>query len=84
MSKNQNRQEPDINQDKPGPKRIPNFMKYSGMAFQMGVIIWIGTFLGQKADAHFQTERPYLAAVGAFLGLFVAFYLTFKDLLRNK
>ncbi len=75
------------NQEKPAnntPKRIPNAMKYSGMAFQMGVIIWIGTFLGQKADAHFEMEGTYLAALGAFLGLFVAFYLTFKDLIQNK
>jgi apolipoprotein N-acyltransferase len=70
--------------DAKNPKRIPNVMKYSGMAFQMGIIIWIGTFLGQKADAYFQLETPYLAALGATLALFIALYTTFKDLLFNK
>lgn len=58
-------------------------MKYSGMAFQMGIIILIGTFLGKKLDAHFQMEKPYLTILFALLSIFAALYITLKDILRN-
>lgn len=87
MSNHQNQQAHKANNEKPDgspPRKVNDALKYSGMAFQMGIIIWIGTFLGQKADAHFQMESPYLAALGALIGLFAAFYLIFKDLLSKK
>ncbi|MEK7254276.1 MAG: AtpZ/AtpI family protein [Bacteroidota bacterium] len=56
-------------------------MQYAGMAFQMGILIAIGTFIGTRLDRHFQTERPYFAAAGAILFLFAAFYLTLKNLI---
>lgn len=88
MSKHQNQpehnSEPDRPDDKPKSSNPNIALKYSGMAFQMGIIIWIGTFLGQKADAYFELETPYLAALGALLGLVAAFYIIFKDLLKGN
>lgn len=51
------------------------------MAFQMAITIGIGVFVGQKLDERFQFEKPVLTATGALLGLFVAFYMTLKDLI---
>lgn len=62
-------------------KQVDAYLKYSGMAIQMGVIILIGTFAGQKLDACFQTERPYLTVLMALLSIFAALYLTLKDIL---
>ena len=59
-------------------------MKYSGMAFQIGIIILIGTFIGKKLDARFEMERPYLTIVFALISIFAALYLTLKDLLKEK
>ncbi|MFQ5446672.1 MAG: AtpZ/AtpI family protein [Saprospiraceae bacterium] len=59
-------------------------MKYTGMAFQMGVLLAIGAFLGKKLDHYFQTERPYWTAAGVIFFLMAALYLTFKDLLQEK
>ena len=63
--------------------RVRNYAKYSGMAFQMGIIILIGTFIGKKLDAYFQTERPYLTIFLALLSIFTALYVTLKDLIKK-
>lgn len=60
--------------------RLRDYAKYSGMAFQMGIIILVGTFLGKKLDEHFQLERPYLTVLLALLSISAALYLVLKDL----
>ncbi len=60
--------------------RLRDYAKYSGMAFQMGLIILAGTFLGKKLDEYFQMERPYLTVFFALLSIFAALYLVLKDL----
>ena len=59
-------------------------LKYMGMAFQMAIIIGLGTFIGKKLDEHFLTERPIFTILLALVFLFLAFYLTLKDLIINK
>ncbi len=58
-------------------------MQYAGMAFQMGILLAAGAFIGKKADQHFATERPYFTALFSILFLFTAFYKIFKDLLKG-
>lgn len=60
------------------------YLKYSGMAFQMGIIILVGTLIGKKLDAYFQTERPYLTVVLALLSISAALYITLKDLFTGN
>lgn len=72
---------------KPGssPKRQSiSYMNYAGMAFQMGILLATGAFVGRKLDHYFQTSRPYLTALSVVVFLLAAFYLTFKDLLRKE
>lgn len=56
------------------------FMQYSGMAMQMGIIIVVGVFAGQKLDAYFQTA-PYLLVGMALFSIFAALYTSLKDIL---
>lgn len=61
-----------------------SYMKYSGLAIQMGVIILIGVYGGMKLDEYFGTD-PILTAVLALLSTFAALYISLKDLfVRNK
>ncbi|MEM1214973.1 MAG: AtpZ/AtpI family protein [Bacteroidota bacterium] len=60
-------------------QRVQSYMKYSGMAFQMGIIILLGVFAGKKLDEYFQTE-PYLTVLLALLSIGAALYSTLKDL----
>lgn len=61
--------------------RPPNaFIRYSGMALQMGIIIALGVFGGQKLDEHFSTDSPIFTIVLSLIGVAAALYLTIKDL----
>ena len=76
----------DQDRDDAPRKQVDAYLKYSGMAIQMGVVILVGTLAGQKLDAYFQTGRPYLTVLFALLSIFAALYLTLKDILfqNNK
>ena len=60
------------------------YLKYSGMGIQLLVIIFIGTFIGQKLDAHFQVEKGYFTAALALLSTLGGLYLILKDLINEK
>ncbi len=83
MPKRGSRQKPD--QEEPrNRRRTQDYMKYSGMAIQMGVVILIGAYAGRRLDAYFQLDKPYLTVVMSLIAIFAALYLTLKDLLTNK
>ena len=73
-----------MSEKKPSNKRTTpasnHYMKYSGMAFQMGIIILLGALLGRKLDEKFATETPYFTVFCSLLSIFVALYITLKDL----
>lgn len=54
------------------------------MAFQMGIIILIGTFAGQQLDAYFQTKQPLWTVFLALASIFVALYVILKDIIRKS
>ena len=61
-----------------------NYMKYSGMAIQMGIIILIGTYAGVWLDEHFQTGTPWFTVALALLSIFAALYVVLKDLFSDQ
>jgi hypothetical protein len=60
------------------PESARAFAKYSGMAFQMGLIIVLGVLAGQKLDAWLNTGRA-LTLVCSLLAVFLAMYIPLKD-----
>lgn len=52
------------------------------MAFQMAIIILIGTFLGKKLDEYFQFEQQIMTVVFALFSIFAALYLSLKDFFK--
>ncbi len=40
-------------------KKLNPALKYSGMAVQMAITIFIAIYLGKWVDNYFQTEKPY-------------------------
>lgn len=65
-------------------KGAQNYMKYSGMAIQMGVIILVGTYAGIWLDKRMQTETPWFTVGLSLLSIFAALYVSLKDLFTNK
>ncbi|MEM7101601.1 MAG: AtpZ/AtpI family protein [Bacteroidota bacterium] len=56
-----------------------SLLRYSGLAFQLAVTIFLGTFAGRKLDNFLELETHYLTILGAFIGAVAAFYYLTKD-----
>jgi len=60
-------------------KQVNSYVRYTGLFFQMFVIIgafaWAGTWL----DSHQKTEQPYYTAGLALLGVVVAVFQVLKE-----
>ena len=65
-------------------KQANAYLKYSAMAFQMGIIIAIFSFIGQKVDAYYETTTAYWTAGFALVGVCFALYFLLKDVLIDK
>ena len=61
-------------------KPVNNYIKYSGIAFQMFAIIGVTTFAGYKIDKHAQHSTPWVTAMLSLIGVFISLYLVIKSL----
>jgi F0F1-type ATP synthase assembly protein I len=84
--------QPSSKPDKPAADELPGeavrqganyYLRYSGMAFQMGAVILVGVWAGKKLDAWLGTA-PYLLVVMALLSIFAGLYVSLKDLIAPK
>jgi hypothetical protein len=67
------------------PQKQPNnLLKYSNLAIQMGLIIWIAVWAGQKLDSKFQYETPVFTITLSLVGIMAALYLVLKDLIKPR
>ncbi len=62
---------------------LQNYAKYSGLAIQMLVIIFLGVFGGYKLDVLLHT-KPLFTLLLSLIAVFAAIYLSVKDLIRSK
>lgn len=70
--------------ESPKQKRPSNsYLKYSGMAFQMGAIIFIGVFGGFKLDQWLELKTPIFTLILSLVSVFAAIYLSIKDFLKK-
>ncbi len=63
---------------------LNNYIKYSNIAIQMAVIIFIGVFGGIKLDKLLKLNFPLFTVVFSLLSVFFAIYLSIKDLFKKK
>jgi F0F1-type ATP synthase assembly protein I len=69
----------------PAKRPDPNpFFKYSSLAIQMGAIIGLSAWGGQKLDSHYHTSKPVFTIILCLTGLGIALYLVLKDFIRPK
>ncbi len=61
-----------------------NYARYSTLAFQMVVIVLGGVLLGYKMDGWLHMHKPIFLVSLSFFSGFVALYVVFKDLMKNK
>jgi ATP synthase protein I len=61
-----------------------NYGRYSSLAFQMMVIVLGGVLLGYKLDQWLHMQKHIFLIVLSFLSVFLALYVTFRDLMKFK
>lgn len=64
-------------------KSVKNYMKYSGMAFQIVAYVLVGVFVGKQLDKLLDTSRPYFTALCSILFLSAFFIKLVRDLSQN-
>jgi ATP synthase protein I len=67
----------------PENKGLNDFGKYSGMAFQMIVIILATTWGGIQLDKLAKFKTPVFTIILSLLGVFAAIYTALKDFIKK-
>lgn len=65
-------------------RRVRDFARYSGLAFQIGFVILLGTLLGKYLDKRFLMEKPIFTLCLSLFSVFAALYLALKDFIGKK
>jgi len=73
MSKNE---QPD---DSERGRQINSYAKYSGIAFQMVVIIGLFAFVGYKIDESAAHEVKWVTAMLSLVGVFISLYIVIRS-----
>jgi len=59
------------------------YMRFSGLAIQMGLTIGLGTWLGVWIDGKWET-KPIFSVIFSLSSIALAFYALFKEILVDK
>ena len=60
-------------------KTTNNYLRFSGIGFQMAAIIGLGTYGGWWADQRTGWDFPLLTLLGALGGVAIAMYILFRE-----
>ena len=78
--------QPVMDQQKPPKKgnNLKNVAMLSGIAFEMGAIIYLAAQGGIWLDEHYQTEKRIYTAIATLLGVAIAIWVVLRQLKRIK
>lgn len=65
-------------------RQINNYLKYSGIGFQIAGTIGAGVFAGYWLDKYFDTTQPYFTLVFALVFIPLGLYTGLKELFSRK
>lgn len=72
-----------MDQQKPRKKNnLKNVAVLSGIAFEMGAIIFLAAKGGIWLDEHYQTEKRIYTAIATLLGVAIAIWVVLRQLKR--
>ena len=55
-------------------KQLNRYIQLTGVAFQMGITIYLGAYFGKWLDAHFQTSSKIFTIIGTLLAMVVSIW----------
>ena len=76
-----------MKQQKPRKEKknnLRNIAMLSGIAFEMGAIIFLAAKGGIWLDEHYQTEKRIYTAIATLLGVAIAIWVVLRQLKRIK
>jgi F0F1-type ATP synthase assembly protein I len=59
-------------------------MKFSGMAFQMGITIFVGVYIGLFLDEKYPNENQIYTVLFTFIFVILALYSVVKKILNDQ
>jgi F0F1-type ATP synthase assembly protein I len=62
-----------------GQKQVNNYLRYSGIGFQIAATIGVGVFIGYQLDKWVKTPQPYFTLGFSFVFLILGLYIGLKD-----
>lgn len=65
-------------------KRLPSFVKYTGVAFQMLATIGVFTFIGYKIDEYKGSDNFLFTAILGIVGVGASLYQVVRSLNKNS
>ena len=55
-------------------KQLNRYIQLTGVAFQMGITIYLGVYFGKWLDVYFQTSSKIFTIVGTLLAMVVSIW----------
>ncbi len=68
--------------DKKKKKLLNKFARFSGMAFQMGITIFIGVFIGQYLDEKYQNKNNLFTLIFTLIFIGLSLYSIIKQAIK--
>lgn len=65
-------------------KFIEDYIRYSSLAIQMGVVIFIFVYIGKYIDKKLLEGKLIFTLIFSIFGVFVGLYLALKDFIIKK
>lgn len=81
MSMQKNEEENGLKDEK---KLLNNYVRYTGLGFQMIAVIGVFAFIGYKLDEWQQTKQPVYTALLSVIGVCAALYQVVRSLKNLK
>ena len=73
--------QPSVPPNKQGNNTI---LRYTSLATQMAITIFLGVWGGMKLDDYFQFDTPFMTLICSLLGVVLAVYIVIRDVLRKR
>lgn len=64
-------------------KQVSSYLRFSAVAFQMGAIIGLMTWLGVWLDRRYNPEGAAYTVLFSLLGVATGLYLIIKEVIKN-
>ncbi|WP_240788965.1 AtpZ/AtpI family protein [Psychroserpens sp. NJDZ02] len=62
-------------------KQLNPYIRFTSIALQMGITIWLGSILGNWLDLNYSTNQFYFKTI-TLLAVFVAMYSVIKQVVK--